>query len=189
MIWIIGGLLVFALTIIAVQVLVIRDLNKSNEQLTFQHNEDDEMFDCLREMIGDDLSKFLGSMTRDELAAYQGRKTVPEKLDEVVRVILSEWHQMRISWIDAEARANAAAVRDLQHPALQEANKELVEIIAGVRNRLATSADSPFGVYTGRFPTFSRLCLFLIDRALAQAPPESLSRLEQDIAKGLKGAL
>lgn len=131
-------------------------------------------------LVRNDRQKFLDSMTRDELAAYDGNKDLPvvEDLYEFIRNLLKDWHKMRMDMLTAQAAANASAVRDTQHAALQAANAELVEIIAGTRARLATSNDSPFGIYTGRFPTFARLALFLIDQALrapgmAQAPPES----------------
>ncbi len=169
----------------------ISRMRKSNERLAFMHNEDDAVFESLKAIIREDRENFLKvdahGMTRDELAAFQKQAKEsggtagawPEDPCETVKAILVEWHAMRGKMMDAEARANAAEWRSLQYESLQGINTEFNDIVAGVRDRLSASPDSPFGVYTGRFPNFAKLCLFLIDRALrapglkeAQAPPE-----------------
>ncbi len=178
----------------------INRMRKSNERLAFMHSEDDAVFAELKSIIREDRENFLKvdafGMTRDELAAYQKQAKEsgmygawPDDPCEAVKAILVEWHAMRRKMMDAEARANAAEWRSAQYESLQAVNTEFNDIVAGVRDRLSTSPDSPFGIYTGRFPTFAKLCLFLVDRSLAPgAPPESLSKLDQDVAKGLKGA-
>jgi hypothetical protein len=144
-----------------------------------------EALNGIIQAINDDRTAFLSSMTRDERAAYRGAYAdASEDPTQTVRTILSDWHDMRRKMLNAEAAANAAAVRDLQHGPLQQANAELVEIITGTRNRLQTSPESPFGIYTGRFPTFSRLALFLIDQALrAPGVQESIAQVVAESAK------
>lgn len=145
----------------------------------------------IKKIIREDRENFLKvdahGMTRDELAAFQKEAKEsggtagawPEDPCEAVKAILADWHIMRGKMIDAEAKAAAAEWRSAQYESLQVINAEFSDIVAGVRDRLATSPDSPFGIYTGRFPNFAKLALFLVDRALA-APPEMTAQAPKE---------
>ena len=147
----------------------------------------DKLIDELLEIktfIREDRENFLKvdalGMTRDELAAFQKQAREsggtegawPEDPYEAVKVILAEWHSMRRQMLDAEARATAAEWRSAQYPNLEKVNAEYVEIVAGIRDNLMTGPNAPFGMYTGRFPDFPKLALFLAEngiKALAAA--------------------
>lgn len=162
-------------------------VDKQNKAIGLIESREDEIKRVIREDRENFLKVDAFGMTRDELAAFKKQAkesgmydSWPEDPCEAVKKILAEWHSMHDRMQGAVAAANAAEWRSSQYESLSAANAELVEIIAGVRDMLSTGPHSPFGAYTGRFPTFSRLVLFLLEQALrapggviqAQAPPE-----------------
>jgi hypothetical protein len=62
----------------------------------------------------------------------------------------------------AENKLAAVDVRDSHYAGLQAANETLNAIVIGMKKRLQTSEQAPFGKFTARFDKFQDLVLFLI---------------------------
>ena len=60
-------------------------------------------------------------------------------------------------------RLAAQAVQVEHYPALQIVNADYVRIVCGLKDRLKTTEQMPYGVYTHKFEHISGLVLYLID--------------------------
>lgn len=84
----------------------------------------------------------------------------------------------------ATNRLAAQAVQVEHYPALQTVNADYVRIVCGLKDRLKTTEQMPYGVYTHKFEHISGLVLYLIDSG-ACAPKNDDER-EAKIKESIK---
>lgn len=112
---------------------------------------------------------------QDDLAASQMDHI--KKLDSELSLTMNELEV-------TQNRLAAQAVQVEHYPALQTVNADYVRIVCGLKDRLKTTEQMPYGVYTHKFEHISGLVLYLIDSG-ACAPKNDDER-EAKIKESIK---